>query len=150
MMRFLFFILLALSGCGESPLFNHDNEDNGPFGNTVFSGRDIYKFRKSHFLFTLDWDEAPRLGENKFVIRTWNKDRGTAQGPYEDTPGDLVVFLWMPAMGHGSAPVEIRHLGSGETEVSNVVFIMGGSWQVKFQLKKNGKVIDESVVTYRL
>jgi hypothetical protein len=148
--RLLILLVFVFSSCGESPLLNHRNESSDPLGGIFPVNESVYRFRKTRFNFTLSWDESPRLGQNTFVLKTWSKERGTAQGPFEDVPGDLHIFLWMPAMGHGSAPVELKKISQGEIEVRNVVFIMGGAWQIKFQQKKNGKVIDEALVSYRL
>lgn len=50
--------------------------------------------------------------------------------------------LWMPSMGHGSAPVKIEDLGGGVFQVSHVFFIMPGDWQIQLRyhiLKAEGE-----------
>ena len=62
-------------------------------------------------------------------------------------PGHFKVALWMPDMGHGSAPTQIaRVLGSdgaplpGVFDVTNLYFTMGGHWDVSVTvLLPNGK-----------
>lgn len=145
----LFLMALLLVSCGESPLLNHDVE-------TGFSGREASfainenRFNKSGISFTVDWHEPPRTGEAKFLLRIWKTNTGTINGPYVDPKENLHIFLWMPSMGHGSAPVKVTRKASGEFEVTNVFFIMGGEWEVKFQLLSGGKVSDETVITLNL
>jgi hypothetical protein len=48
----------------------------------------------------------------------------------------IAVSLWMPDMGHGSAPTQIQPLPAvGAYAVSNLYFTMDGLWQVRVQLK---------------
>jgi hypothetical protein len=144
-MKYLALLLLLIS-CGESPLFNHKMEPNSFIRNPVLSESEIIKFKKTDFSFVLSWVEGPQMGGSKFIMKTWKKDLGTMNGPYQDLPKNLFVFLWMPAMGHGSAPVKLKKIGNGEYEVSEVQFIMGGKWDIKFQLKDGSQVFDEAVV----
>jgi len=58
---------------------------------------------------------------------------------------ELSVFLWMPSMGHGSSPVNIEEIRPGKFKVSQIYFIMPGSWEIKFQLKEKEKLIEELV-----
>ena len=51
------------------------------------------------------------------------------------------VVLWMPSMGHGSAPTQVEravdangNLLTGVFNVRNVFFIMGGDWEVRVTL----------------
>ena len=54
-------------------------------------------------------------------------------------------------MGHGSSPVKIKKLGPGEYEVTSIYFIMGGGWEIYFQLLTNkDDVLDEVVLPFSL
>ncbi|MBN8542499.1 MAG: FixH family protein [Deltaproteobacteria bacterium] len=51
------------------------------------------------------------------------------------------VVLWMPSMGHGSAPTQVEravdangNILTGVFNVRNVFFIMGGEWEVRVTL----------------
>ncbi|NUN07342.1 MAG: serine protease spb1 [Bdellovibrio sp.] len=55
----------------------------------------------------------------------------------------LAVLLWMPSMGHGSAPVKIERLSDYQYHVKNVYFIMPGDWEIRLLLKKDKKPIDQ-------
>lgn len=151
-MKILSLILLSLTllSCGESPLFNHEMEKSGLGKNTFQTSADGYKFVKTNYSFSIDWITGPAKGENKFVIKSWHKDLGTLNGPYQDLPNDLHVYLWMPSMGHGSSPVKISKVSQGEYEVSDAYFIMGGKWEIYFQLLKNKDVVDEVVLPISL
>lgn len=146
-------ILLLLGfftvSCGNSPLLNHEMEKGFLAKNPSYAVAEN-RFSKSNFSFTVDWSEPPKVGEAKFLLRLWKTDSGTINGPYVDPKQNLHVFLWMPSMGHGSSPVKLKKLASGEYEVSNVYFIMGGKWEVKFQLLSSNKVEDETVLTLSL
>jgi hypothetical protein len=147
----LLIFCLFLNSCGESPLWNHAMEKSGLTKDTLGERAESYKFAKTKFSFTIDWITGPLKGENKFILKSWHQDLGTLSGPYQDLPNDLHIYLWMPDMGHGSAPVKIKKLGSGEYEVTNVYFIMGGGWEVFFQLLKNkDEVLDEVILPITL
>ena len=147
----LLFLTLFLSACGESPLWNHAMEKSGISKNAYEHRAEGYKFSKTKYSFTLDWITGPLKGESKFILKSWHEDLGTLSGPYQDLPNDLHIYLWMPDMGHGSSPVKIKKLGSGEYEVTNVYFIMGGGWEIYFQLLKNkDDVVDEVIIPISL
>lgn len=114
---------------------------------SLFAESTELKFKKTDFSFVLSWVEGPKRGGSKFIVRSWNKETGTMNGPYHDLPKTLFIFLWMPSMGHGSVPVKLKKIGDGEYEVSDVQFMMPGKWEIKFQLKDGAQVFDETVVT---
>jgi hypothetical protein len=145
----IFFIFLT-SACGESPLLNHKFESGNFINDPLRAESEALSFNNSGYSFNISWIEGPRLGASRFLVKTWKSNSGTMNGPYSDLPKPLVVFLWMPAMGHGSAPVKLRKLTDGEYEVSEVQFIMGGKWEIKFQLKEGNQVFDETMVTLSL
>ncbi len=68
-----------------------------------------------------------------------------AKNPENHQPVDLndsvEVALWMPSMGHGSAPTQVQRtldqngqVLPGVFTVRNVQFIMGGEWEVRVRL----------------
>lgn len=142
-------MMFFLTACGESPLLNHKMES--ALGVNIQGQRaEDFIFKKSNYHFSIDWTQGPGMGESKFILRSWSPETGTNQGPFKDFPHDLHVYLWMPSMGHGSAPVKIKKLDSGEYEVINVFFIMAGKWDIHFQLKNKEVVIDEVVLPLSL
>lgn len=151
-MKILGFLFLSLfmASCGDSPLFNHSMEKAG-INNDYFQTRaEGFVFKKAKYSFSLNWIVGPVKGENKFVLKSWNDTLGTINGPYQDLPEKLHVYLWMSDMGHGSAPVKLTKTAPGEYEVSNAYFIMGGKWDIFFQLLKNEAVIDEVIIPVSL
>lgn len=114
---------------------------------TTRSESNVVTFKKSNYSFVVAWKVAPKKGETSFFMRTWKNDVGTMNGPFQDLEKNLHIFLWMPTMGHGSAPVKIQKTAEGEYDVTNVQFIMGGKWDIKFQLKDGNQVVDEAVVS---
>lgn len=116
----------------------------------VYSDSQPLAFKKTDYSFIVSWVEGPKRGGSKFIMKTWKNDLGTMNGPYQDLQKNLFVFLWMPSMGHGSVPVKIKKISDGEYEVSDVQFIMGGKWEIKFQLKDGAQVFDEAVITLSL
>ena len=143
-------LLFLVTSCGESPLFNHKMEGDFSLTNTALSESESLKFKKTDYSFSISWQEGPQMGESRFILKSWKKDAGTLNGPYQDLDKALHIFLWMPTMGHGSAPVKITKIAAGEYEVSSVHFIMGGKWEIKFQLKSGNQVFDEVVVPISL
>ena len=113
---------------------------------TLRSESNSLSFIKSNYSFVISWKVAPKKGETSFFMRTWKNDIGTMNGPYQDLEKNLHIILWMPTMGHGSAPIKIKKIADGEYDVTNVQFIMGGKWDLKFQLKEGNQVVDEVIV----
>lgn len=129
----LLFVLLTVCGVSNA--------------NPMLSESEVLAFKKTNSSFVISWVDGPKRGMSKFIMKTWKNDLGTMNGPYQDLPKSLNVFIWMPSMGHGSSPVRLKKINDGEYEVSDVNFIMGGKWEVKFQLKDGSHVFDETVVS---
>lgn len=115
--------------------------------NAHLSESEALTFKKTDSSFILSWVEGPKRGGSKFIVKTWKKDVGTMNGPFQDFSKTFFVMLWMPSMGHGSVPVKIKKIADGEYEISDVQFIMPGKWEIKFQLKDGNQVFDETVVS---
>jgi hypothetical protein len=143
-------LLFLLTACGESPLLNHKLEGKSFLKDSIFSESESLKFKRTNHAFIISWQQGPQLGGSHFVMKTWDKDLGSMNGPYQDLPKALSIELFMPAMGHGSSPVKIKKLADGEYDVSDVYFIMGGTWEIRFKLKDGPQVFDETVITLSL
>jgi hypothetical protein len=65
-----------------------------------------------------------------------------------EPPQTLGVTLWMPSMGHGSAPVTIEKLSDGHYLVSDVYFVMSGDWDIRVQQKQGKTVLDQAIFPY--
>lgn len=80
----------------------------------------------------LAWEKGPRSPAESVLLVTW-KD---AEGRVVNAPAAFKVVLFMPDMGHGSAPtyVEPARTTEGAYRVSRVYFTMGGRWEVRVVL----------------
>lgn len=88
-------------------------------------------FPQSQICAQQTWSEAPRNQTYTSFKLTFSDANISA--------ADLKVYLWMPSMGHGSAPVQIVDLGHGQIEIQQVYFVMPGAWEIRFELSKNGQ-----------
>lgn len=92
----------------------------------------------------LFWENGPNDGTESILRVEFMKavDHSPA-----DVTADLEVELWMPDMGHGSAPTAVQRVvddrgqvRAGVFRVSNVYFLMPGLWDVRVSLKGTGAV----------
>jgi len=64
----------------------------------------------------------------------------------KDVAGAEITFTpWMPEMGHGvfTAP-EVTEKGKGRYRIENIIIVMGGHWEMRFNINKDGS--QDSVV----
>ena len=154
--------LLSALGCGKSPLLNHA-QANGGGGNpgaptphlTDERGQCPLQFTGAGLCASITWDKPPVSdAAATLVLRYWNKDSGTFNGPYINPSHAVGVKLWMPDMGHGSSPVAVAQAVDqagvavpGVFKATNIYFIMPGAWEVHVQLKDGTTVVEEAVAT---
>lgn len=137
-MRFLF-LLLVLSGCGDSPLFNH--VDPSDIGRSVGRVEGLV-FSRSGNTFDVNWqNDCPSFDACSFTVEL-------AQPLAVDE--EIFSELWMPSMGHGSSPITARMLGPTTWEFTDIYFIMPGEWEVVLKIKSGGVASDEVRLDYRL
>jgi len=81
---------------------------------------------------------APVVGKEALIVLE-AKNAKTHQAI--DLTDNIEVDLWMPSMGHGSAPTQIEramdddgNILTGVFNVRNAYFIMGGDWDVRVTL----------------
>jgi len=111
------------------------------------------EFRKQGLCASLEWRSRPTPSKaSEFRLRFWDPSKGTESGPYVRPQGAVGVKLWMPSMGHGSRPVTVTESpgASGVYDATNVIFIMGGPWEIWVQLKKGSDLIDQAKVEIEL
>lgn len=84
------------------------------------------------------WQSGPQVSAESLLKIEWKS--GADHSPAEP-PGNFEVVLWMPSMGHGSAPTQIQRVLdsqgqalTGVYQISNVYFVMGGDWDVNVTL----------------
>ncbi|MNJ94871.1 hypothetical protein D3C87_125740 [compost metagenome] len=107
----------------------------------------IHLLEKQNLYFDLKWVQGPQTPDvSEFILHFWQKDISSSSGPFVDPVGDLSVVLWMPSMGHGSAPVKIEKLEPGVYRVHSVYFIMPGDWEIQVYLKNGNQILDQKFV----
>lgn len=100
------------------------------------AGHLVFKNGSVHVHVT--FPQAPAVGQEALLVLE-TKDAATHQTiALEDS---VEVVLWMPSMGHGSAPTQIQRVldSNGEImagifHVRNIYFTMGGEWEVRVVL----------------
>jgi hypothetical protein len=109
----------------------HGGHDHPPL-----AGHLSYKQNTLHL--HASFPNAPVVNQESLLVLE-AKDAKTHQ-PTE-LNDNIEVVLWMPSMGHGSAPTQVERavdangdLLSGVFNVRNVYFIMGGDWEVRVTL----------------
>lgn len=126
-------VLAALSLFFSATGFAHP----GHGGHLTFLGGQLH----AH----LSWADGPNDGEESRMRLEWRD--GATHSLVE--PGlSFEVMLWMPSMGHGSAPTQIQRVldaqgqvVAGVYEVTNMYFLMPGDWDVRVSLKgRDGQV----------
>jgi hypothetical protein len=58
-----------------------------------------------------------------------------ASTPNNEQMTDLKLDLWMPDMGHGSAPLKFEEMDVNLYKVTNAYFMMSGEWLVRASFK---------------
>jgi hypothetical protein len=100
-------------------------------------------FKTEDLCLTVNWEAGPARNVRGSAILTFTDSKDTDRmvvpkhAPF--------IMLWMPSMNHGSTPVTMTDLGGGRYRASNVSFIMGGPWDIRYQLKNGPKVVEELI-----
>lgn len=134
MKTLLFSLLLVFLG---PTLFAHAHSDSAQAHPTPPAMVHL-KFANNTFHAHATWTKGPQVGEESRLQLEWK--RASDHAPAEP-PGTVKVVLWMPDMGHGSAPTRIQtvpdergHARTGAYQVTDMHFIMSGRWHVYITL----------------
>ncbi len=122
----------SLVACANPDYVSNVKKENITEGCTV-------RFNKLETCGLIEWINAPaKKQDSNFMF--------VLDGALEKfSHATLEVELWMPSMGHGSAPTVVRKINASTFDVSNVHFIMGGDWEIRFTLKEGALVLDEAI-----
>ena len=135
----LFLILVFTVCCGKSPFTETLQAKEKEV--QIKKSENTLVLSKSNFELTPFWRDSPEVsqGSRMLVVST------NGLGQPRDLPHKFGALLWMPGMGHESSPITIKHIGEGLYELSNIYFIMGGHWELHFQLldAENQQLIEE-------
>lgn len=112
------------------------------------------KFAKGKIHVHATWVQGPRSPGESILRLEWKN--GTDHSAIEP-PGSFKVVLWMPDMGHGSAPTKIQQVVDeiqqplvGVYAVTNVYFTMGGKWDVNVKLKYDDRTEETQTIKVEL
>lgn len=96
-------------------------------------------FRNGALEALLSWDRGPGANGGESILRIEWRDGAT--GSAVEPGASFGVRLWMPSMGHGSAPTQLQRVLDGEGrlltgvyQATNVYFPMPGEWNVELIL----------------
>lgn len=121
--------VLLLVACAESPLYNHQVRSKAQEVSTSESDgcRELPLLATSQevsICYQIIWSEGPRVSQESRAQLLFT---GNALV-------DLERFeLWMPDMGHGSAPTAFSSGDGRLWEIRDIYFIMPGSWEISIQ-----------------
>lgn len=132
---FAVFTFITAAACGQSPILHHHDAPETPspverVGSGTEStcpiaiGQDICA--------TANWIIGPVLKtENRFRLSFTER---LSREPIEVT-SPIEVELWMPSMGHGSAPTRVTPVPDlpNTVDIENVHFIMPGDWEIRIR-----------------
>lgn len=151
-------LLLGLTACQGSPLFNHAPApgERRLLESTPEASECPIRFEKVGLCAAPSWVSLPTKVEGGVMrVLFWSQSEGAQDGPYVNLSEIPHVYLWMPAHGHGSSPVQVQaatdaqgEVVTGEFLVNDIFFIMPGNWDVHFQILENGSVVDEAMWRY--
>ncbi len=116
-------------------------------------------FEKEKLCADLVWTRPPvnvaaptEKNQAEFTLRFWKEGLEPGEKVAADPASGLLVSLWMPAMGHGSEPTEVRKDARmpGVFQVGHVLFSMGGDWEIWVTLLDGNRFIEKARMSYRL
>jgi len=154
--------LMANAACGYSPLLNHTHPVRTPVSAAVEGEATPacrFQFQNGALCADFVWIKEPSGGgdEGSAKIYFWVK---ALPGAYSSPLFmNVDVKLWMPDMGHGSQKVKVQQAKypngqsmSGVYDATEVMFVMGGEWEIQLQLKDaaTGKLIESQKINYRV
>jgi hypothetical protein len=128
----LFLLALTLLSCGKSPLLNKVSKASNEIAGGILLSE---QFPNEKLNFSMNWTVSPGLDDlSSFdlkLARPLNQNQ------------TLNIYIWMPDMGHGSSPVDIKQLNSTDYAVSEIAFIMPGIWVLHVEILENNQVVDQ-------
>lgn len=128
----LFLLALTLLSCGKSPLLNKVSKASNEIAGDILLSE---QFPNEKLSFSMNWTVSPGLDNlSSFdlkLARPLNQNQ------------TLNIYIWMPDMGHGSSPIDIKQLNSTDYAVSEIAFIMPGLWVLHVEILENNQVVDQ-------
>jgi hypothetical protein len=151
-------LLGATTGCLGSPLLQHSQADSRPKLQTpAIPPSCAFRFSRAALCAELSWTREPSEDETgEFELRFWDFRTATEHGPYVAPTATVAAKLWMPSMGHGSAPIRVRAATDaagasipGVYRATGVSFSMPGEWELWIQLKNGSQIVEQAKLDLR-
>jgi hypothetical protein len=119
------------------------------------------EFKKTKYCGKIEWIIPPKSVEmvtekdkSEFILNIIPEKASSKQF---NSNYNVSVKLFMPSMGHGSHPTqviqEVDQAGNkiqDRYRVKNVYFTMPGDWEIRVDLKRDGKIIDSAISSFVL
>lgn len=142
----LLITIITLNSCGYSPARRHNNPKVIDDQSLLMSHEKCpLKYPLSHLCAKIEWITGPDGDqENSFLIKFWNEQSGSPDGPYTTPSQKVFAQLWMPSMGHGSSPITLTSKSSGIYKATKVFFVMPGDWEIRVKLFKGTTLVEQS------
>lgn len=125
-------LALTLMSCGKSPLLNKVSKNINEIGGGILLSE---QFPNEKLGFSMNWIVPPGLDDLSSFNLKLARPLPQAQ--------TLNIYIWMPEMGHGSSPVEIKKMNSTDYTISEIAFIMPGLWVLHIEILENNQVVDQ-------
>ncbi|NCN95822.1 MAG: hypothetical protein GW917_03800 [Bdellovibrionales bacterium] len=100
-----------------------------------------------------EWVSNPQVGSESLLHLKFTDTEGN---PVE-LSADPSVVLWMPDMGHGSAPTSVEknrdaagNVVAGEYQISKIYFVMPGLWEVRVERQISENAVETQSFTIEL
>ena len=162
------FLLLAassLSGCLNSPILNHTEEQPSTPKSTESLGASqqqpcLYELKQTHLCVDITWKQQQTSDEmgtgqmGSFDLFFWDPATGNrTTGPFLDPGAIVTVKLWMKmtGMSHGSSPTTVTPTNqAGIFSVTDVYFSMSGKWEIQINLLNDSqKLIEKTIIPFQ-
>ena len=142
---FVFVFLFFVTACAEKKYVKLSGQEGA--GSQKATADCSFKFSQSGLCLSWQWRRQPtNMKPGVIDFRVYSLDPSDQFPQLVDVNDPVDLVLWMPAMGHGSSPVQVNKLDVGTYEALNVLFVMPGLWEMKFQITDDKGVVDEVVV----
>lgn len=127
-----FLLLLTIISCGKSPLLNKVNKITHEVSGGLLLTE---QFPSQNIDFSFKWITPPTLSDLSSFELSLGRPLSSNQ--------TINAYLYMPDMGHGSSPIEIKQLNPTDYIFSELAFIMPGLWVLHIEILENNQVIDK-------
>jgi hypothetical protein len=127
--------------------------DDSSYNNSFIPLSNV-SFNNGRLLAVANWKQGPSVG-GESILRLNFVDAKTQMAI--DPQAKVEASVFMPAMGHGSAPVSVLRvidtegqLETGTYQISNVYFMMAGQWQVVIKLSYDNGQVEQKTLNVTL